>query len=407
MLRAMLSAISGLRAHQTMMDVVGHNIANVNTPGFKSSRVMFEEALSEVLGGSSQAGDDRGSINPIQLGLGARVGAIDGVFTQGASQLTGRPTDLAIQGEGFFILDAAGERLYTRAGSFNFDSVGNLVAAGGARVLGWQAVDGVIDLGSPLAAIELPLSQVIGAQATSEVDFGGNLSASLEPGDDFATTFFIFDSLGNQLEVQARFTMNAIGDWSLAVEVDGTAMTLDSTNITFDSEGNLTSADSINVSGYTPPGADPLNFDLVLGGATGIAQFAGASSAEALSNNGKAIGYLRGFAIGEDGTLTAHFSNGDTKAMARIATATFENPSGLIRMGDSAFIASLASGEANIGSPGTGDRGLMRSGTLELSNVDLALEFTNLIIAQRGFQANGRVITASDEVLADLVNLKR
>ena len=407
MLRAMLSAISGLRAHQTMMDVVGHNIANVNTPGYKTSRVVFEEALSEVIGGSSQAGDDRGAINPIQLGLGAKVGAIDGVFTQGASQLTGRSTDLAVQGEGFFVLSRAGERVYTRAGSFNFDSVGNLVAAGGSRVLGWQAQDGVIDLGSPLTAIELPLSQVIAAQATSSVEFSGNLSASLAAGESHATTFYVFDSLGNEHEVLARFTNDAPNAWTLTVEVDGNAMTLSSANVAFDTVGALTSDETISVSGWTPDGAEPLEFDLQFGGPSGIAQFAGESSAESLSHDGRAIGYLRGFAIGEDGTLTAHFSNGDTKAMARIATATFENPSGLIRMGDSAFIASLASGEANIGSPGTGDRGLMRSGTLELSNVDLALEFTNLIIAQRGFQANGRVITASDEVLADLVNLKR
>jgi flagellar hook protein FlgE len=403
----MLSAISGLRAHQTMMDVVGHNISNVNTPGFKASRVTFEEALSEVIGGSSQAGDAAGGVNPIQLGLGSRVAAIDGVFSQGASQLTGRPTDLAVQGEGFFVLDRGGERIFTRSGAFNFDDNGTLVASGGARVMGWAADNGVIDLGAPLSPIELPLSQVIGARATTSVQFGGNLSASLSVGESHATTFYIFDSIGNQHEVVARFTNEAAGSWTLSVTVDGTDMTVSDPALTFDTNGNLTSTGSIRITGLTPDGAEPLDLDLVLDGAAGIAQYAGESSAEALSNDGKAIGYLRGFAIGEDGTLTAHFSNGDTKAMAKVATATFENPSGLIRVGDSAFIASLSSGDANIGAPGTGDRGLMQSGTLELSNVDLALEFTSLIIAQRGFQANGRVITASDEVLADLVNLKR
>ncbi len=407
MLRAMLSAISGLRAHQTMMDVVGHNISNVNTPGFKSSRVTFEEALSEVIGGSSQAGEGTGGVNPIQLGLGTRVAAIDGVFSQGASQLTGRPTDLAVQGEGFFVLDRGGERIFTRSGAFNFDDNGTLVASGGGRVMGWAAAGGDIDLGAPLAPISLPLSQVIGAKATERVQFGGNLSASLQPGESHANTFYVFDSIGNQHEVVARFTNNAPGDWTLSVEVDGNAMTLDSTSVTFDTDGDLTSVGQINVSGFMPGGADPMVFDLVFDGASNFAQYAGESSAEALSHDGKAIGYLRGFAIGEDGTLTAHFSNGDTRAMARLATATFENPSGLVRVGDSAFIASLASGDANVGAPGSGDRGNMQAGTLELSNVDLALEFTSLIIAQRGFQANGRVITASDEVLADLVNLKR
>jgi flagellar hook protein FlgE len=403
----MLSAISGLRAHQTMMDVVGHNISNVNTPGFKSSRVTFEEALSEVIGGSSQANDATGGTNPIQLGLGTRVAAIDGVFSQGASQLTGRPTDLAVQGEGFFVLDRGGERVYTRAGAFNFDDTGTLVASGGARVMGWTSQAGVIDTGAPLAPVRLPLSQVIGAQATTTVEFGGNLSASIETGDDYATTFYIYDSIGNQHEVVARFTKNGAGDWTLGIEVDGNTMALSDSNVTFDTEGNLTSAGTVSVSGYTPAGADPMVFDMVFDGTSNFAQYAGESSAEALNHDGKAIGYLRGFAIGEDGTLTAHFSNGDTEAMAKIATATFENPTGLVRVGDSAFIASLASGDANVGEPGTGDRGSMQAGTLELSNVDLAQEFTSLIIAQRGFQANGRVITASDEVLADLVNLKR
>jgi flagellar hook protein FlgE len=182
---------------------------------------------------------------------------------------------------------------------------------------------------------------------------------------------------------------------------------LSASALTFDSSGALTSAGTIAVSGYTPPGAAPISFDVVLDGSSPLVQFGGAPSAESMDQDGNAIGFLTDFSIASNGTISGQFSNGETKVLAMIATATFNNPSGLIRAGETRFEASVNSGQPLIGEPGNGNRGMLASGALEMSNVDLAQEFTNLIIAQRGFQANSRVITASDEVLADLVNLKR
>jgi flagellar hook protein FlgE len=391
-----------------MMDVVGHNISNVNTPGFKSSRITFEEALAQTLGPAAPAGSGRGGVNPLQLGLGARVSSIEGVFTQGAALITGRATDIAIQGDGFFTLDLAGQRLYTRAGAFSFDEEGTMVAPNGATVQGWQAdASGVIDNQLPVGQITLPLSQVIEAVDTDLVSIGGNLSAALGVGETYQTTTVIYDSIGNTHNLLVRFENTAAGAFDVDVEIDGAAVTTSPTGITFDTAGQLSSTSTIAVTGPTPGGADPISFDIELGGLGGMVQFGGASTAEVTDRDGMAEGVLRGFIIDEKGRITAQFSNGETDILAQIATATFENPDGLVRTGDTAFIESLASGGPDLGAPGEAVRGLLSAGALESSNVDLGQEFTNLIIAQRGFQANGRVITTSDEMLSELVNLKR
>ena len=408
MMRSMFSGVSGLRSHQTMMDVVGHNIANVNTAGFKTSQVTFQEALAQTLGGPSGAGVGRGGTNPIQMGLGTRVASTDGVFTQGATQVTGRPTDLALQGDGYFILESQGERVYTRAGSFRFDEIGNLVAPGGLMVLGWMADSvGNVDSQVAIAPINLPLTQVIEPNLTTEVSVGGNLSSDLQAGEVHRTSINIIDSLGSTHELLVEFENTGSNAWDVRAQVAGNAMTLSTSSITFNPDGSLNGSGAITVSGYTPPGADPLNFTLDIGGTNGVVQYGGASTAEATDQNGNQIGFLRDFAIAEDGSVTGVFSNGEAKKLAQIATSTFNNPSGLVRVGNSHFSASVNSGQALIGLPGSGGRGAVTAGALEMSNVDLAQEFTNLIIAQRGFQANSRIITASDEILADLVNIKR
>lgn len=408
MMRSMFAGISGLRSHQTMMDVVGNNIANVNTAGFKSSVVTFQETLAQTIQGSGSPTANIGGTNPLQIGLGARIGAISGVFSQGASQVTGRTTDLAIQGDGFFILDTAGARTYTRAGNFNFDGAGNMVAAGGGRVVGWVAdAVGNVDFSKPATPIQLPLAQVIDPVVTSRVQLGGNLPAGIAIGQSSVTTIDIFDSLGNSHEMVVTFTKNAANDWTLSASIDGSAATLSSTAVTFNGAGQLTSAPSVNVSGITPPGASPLSFDIDFGTNTPLVQFGGLASATAFDQDGNAVGFLRDFSVGPDGTIAGQFSNGSTKILGVLGTASFVNPAGLLRAGESQFEESINSGEPLVGSPGSGNRGLLAAGQLEMSNVDLAQEFTNMIIAQRGFQANSRIITASDEILADLVNMKR
>jgi flagellar hook protein FlgE len=404
----MFAGVSGLRSHQTMMDVVGNNIANVNTAGYKSAQVTFEETLAQTLQGPAGAGVSRGGTNPLQIGLGVKVASIDGVFTQGATQVTGRPTDLAISRDGFFMLELDGERVYTRAGSFRWDESGNLVAPGGYLVQGWTADDqGNIATQTAVSQINLPLSQVIEPVETSVVDVGGNLSADFLVGDSHTTSIVTYDSLGESHELLLSFTKTGANTWDVSAEMDGNALTLSTTTAVFDTNGNLTSPSTISLSGYTPPGADPIAVDIDLAGSAPIVQFGGGSTAESFDQDGNAIGFLSNFSIAENGTISGQFSNGETKVLAMVATATFNNPSGLIRNGKTHFQASTNSGAPLIGEPGSGNRGLVAGGALEMSNVDLAQEFTNLIIAQRGFQANSRVITASDEVLSDLVNLKR
>lgn len=408
MMRSMFAGVSGLRSHQTMMDVVGNNIANVNTAGYKSAQVTFEETLAQTLQGPAGAGTSRGGTNPLQIGLGVKVASIDGVFTQGATQVTGRPTDLAISGDGFFMLELEGERVYTRAGSFRWDESGNLVAPGGYLVQGWTADDqGNIATQTAVSQINLPLSQVIEPVETSVVDIGGNLSADFLVGDIHTTSIVTYDSLGESHELLISFTKASANNWDVTAEMDGNALALSSTTAVFDTNGNLTSPSTISLSGYTPPGADPIAVDIDLAGSAPIVQFGGGSTAESFDQDGNAIGLLSNFSIAENGRISGQFSNGETKVLAMVATATFNNPSGLIRNGKTHFQSSTNSGAALIGEPGSGNRGLVAGGALEMSNVDLAQEFTNLIIAQRGFQANSRVITASDEVLSDLVNLKR
>jgi flagellar hook protein FlgE len=408
MMRSMFAGVSGLRSHQTMMDVVGNNIANVNTAGFKSAQVTFEEALAQTLQGPAGAGLTSGGTNPLQIGLGVKVSSIDGVFTQGATQVTGRPTDLAISGDGFFMLELDGKRVYTRAGAFRWDESGNLVAPGGYLVQGWMAdAQGNLATQTAVGKINLPLSQVIEPVETSEINLGGNLTVDAAVGDVHTTSIVVYDSLGEAHEVIVDFTKTAANAWDVAATMDGNALTLSTTSITFNTDGTLTSSGTISMSGYTPPGAEPIAIDLRLDGSAPLVQFGGPGTAESYDQDGNAIGFLTNFSIAENGTISGQFSNGETKVLAMIATATFNNPSGLIRDGETFFLASTNSGEPIVGEPGTGNRGLMAGGALEMSNVDLAQEFTNLIIAQRGFQANSRVITASDEILSDLVNLKR
>jgi flagellar hook protein FlgE len=408
MMRSMFSGISGLRSHQTMMDIVGNNISNVNTAGYKASVVTFQEALTQTLQGPGTATDTQGGSNPLQIGLGTRIASIDGVFTQGASQVTGRNTDLAIQGEGFFVLDNAGSRAYTRAGNFNFDSAGNLTAPGGARVMGWLAdTTGAVDYSRPLQPIQLPLTQVIDPIVTGTVSLGGNLPADAAVGEEVVTTISVYDSIGNAHELVVTFIKASANTWTAAAEVNGSAATLSSTSVTFNTAGALTSASPITLTGITPAGAAPLNIDIDFATDTPLVQFGGSPSMAAFAQDGNAIGFMRSFVISNDGTIVGQFSNGWTKTLGNIATASFTNPAGLVRTGESRFQESINSGEPLVGVPGSGNRGLLSAGTLEMSNVDLAAEFTNMIIAQRGFQANSRIITASDEILSDLVNMKR
>jgi flagellar hook protein FlgE len=394
MLRSLFSSISGMRANQTMMDVVGNNIANVNTIGYKSSSAMFEDTLSQMLQGASAPTPTAGGSNPAQVGLGVRLAAITTSFTQGAAESTGRSTDLMLQGDGFFIMQEGGQQVYTRNGSFGFDAAGHLVNADGGLVQGWGALNGNVDTKGPLSNITLPLGTTVPPISTTTASYTGNLPSDAANGSVRTAKLDVYDAQGNARSLAATYT-----------KVDATHW-----NVSLDDGVNAPVTGTLDFGG-TPTGTQPSGLTVNYGGVAvnlgGVTGYATMDTIAANTQNGQAAGTLQAFAIGQDGSLSGVFSNGVKEVLAQIAVATFNNPDGLTKNGDSTYAGTINSGLAQIGTAGTGSRGLMSSGVLEMSNVDLAQEFSNLIIAQRGFQANSRVITASDEILQDLVNMKQ
>jgi flagellar hook protein FlgE len=395
MLRSLFAGISGLRSHQTMMDVTGNNIANVNTAGFKSSQTVFQDTLSQLMQGAGAPQGGAGGTNPAQVGLGVRVGGIFTNFTQGSNQSTGRSTDLMIQGDGFFVVRKDGQDLYTRAGAFNFDDLGQLVTPDGGKVMGWGAVNGAINTNASAAPLVLPVGTMLPPTATTKIKIGGNLSGDSAVGTAITTSMTTYDAQGNAIPVKTTFTKVSATTWNVAI-VDGTGPTAPANQtLTFAANGSTPSP-------ATMTSAGGLVIDL-----STTTNYAGVATAQALNQDGTAVGSLQAFSISPDGTLVGTFSNGLRQDLGRIAMASFNNAPGLEKVGNTAFRATVNSGVAQLGTAGAGGRGTLVGSTLEMSNVDLAQEFTNLIVAQRGFQANSKVITASDEILQDLVNLKR
>src|SRR5437764_3861481 len=422
MLRSMFSGVSGLRSHQTMMDVIGNNIANVNTVGYKSASVVFQDLLSQTIRGAGVpdgAADGAGGTNPAQVGLGVTIAGISNNFTQGASQLTGRSTDLSIQGDGFFVVRNGGQQLFTRAGSLNFDALGRLVTADGSVLQGWAAdASGTINANAAVGDLSMPLGQSTAPQVTANVRLGGNLPADAAVGTSIVTSLTVYDVQGSPIDTTFTFAKTAADTWTVTATMpDQTTqapVTVGTTTVNWDATATppaFNPAPALTLTPTAPTGAWGANTIAIdfgaSGDATALRQFAGQSSVAALSQDGSALGTLQSFSIGQDGIVTGVFSNGRTRAIGQIALAAFSNASGLEKTGSSLYRASVNSGLPQIGQAGSGGRGTLSGSTLEMSNVDLAQEFTNLIIAQRGFQANSRVITASDELLQDLVNLKR
>src|SRR5450830_386309 len=399
MLRSLFSGISGLRSHQTMLDVTGNNIANVNTTGFKSSQTQFQDALSQVVQNASGAQAGTGGTNPAQVGLGVRVAGVTTNFTQGASQLTGRSTDMMIQGDGFFVVRKGADTFYTRAGGFDFDATGQMVLPGeGALVQGWAAVNGVIDTNSPLTDLRVPAGTLMGAVATTKATYEGNLQSDAANGSVIERAITAYDSTGVERQISMTLTKTATG-WTMSAS-DGTATypaaPATSIPLTFTAAGALDPAASgLTGTGNFALGAVTVDMSKVTG-------FAGVQTIAASTQDGHSAGTLQAFSLGADGTITGSFSNGLKQAIGRIALANFTNPAGLEKAGGSLFRTTVNSGNAQVGAAGTGGRGGLAGGALEMSNVDLSSEFTNLIIAQRGFQANSRVITTSDELLQEL-----
>ncbi|HBS59467.1 MAG TPA: flagellar hook-basal body protein [Firmicutes bacterium] len=406
MMRSMFSGVSGLRNHQTRMDVIGNNIANVNTIGFKGSRVNFQDILSQNLQGAAAPQGNRGGTNPMQVGLGMSVASIDTIFTDGSTQTTGKQTDLALQGQGFFIVNDGATSYYTRAGNFDFDTSGNYIVPGtGLKVQGWMGVNGVVNTTGPVGDIRIPVGISMPATATTTVDFTKNLNAGAAVGTAFQNSVTVYDSLGTGHMIDVTFTKTAANTWSWQASSGDTSITagLPATGtVSFNTSG-----------GYTGMTGGPLNLT-VTGAAgmtvavnlSGISQYTSESTITGTSN-GNASGTLETVTLDTSGVITGRFSNGLSRSLAQVALATFNNAGGLLKAANNCYAASNNSGVAQVGTANSGGRGSISPGSLEMSNVDLSQQFTDMIVTQRGFQANSKIITTSDEMLQDLVNLKR
>ena len=462
MMRSMFSGVSGLRVHQTKMDVIGNNIANVNTTGFKSARVTFNEIFSQTLQGGSAAneGTGRGGRNPMQVGLGVNVASIDNLMTQGAAQRTDNPFDLMIEDDGFFVVQDASGIKFTRDGSFRVDEQGNLINSQGMRVCGWNPnEDGTEIQKAPVKPLSIYSGDSASAppKATSDIRWEGNLSTS----DDEAIIMMnFFDSLGNEYSVPIKATRDKGTDenantWNLEIQtttvnddeeneekvekvvigfngksytVGGGTFTLGTakdkyTSLEFDTKGKLKAPTNpitlasnngklelIPMDGQSTDIAieiDNINMNIDVSGITQYNQKTTVQSyrgsADGGSGAGQAPGELNGVNIGTDGIITGRYTNGDTKVLGQIAVAKFRNPAGLQKVGNNLFDSTPNSGDFDM----IGTDPVLNAGVLEMSNVDLSREFTEMITTQRGFQANSRVITSSDEMLQELVNLKR
>ncbi|MCL6588484.1 MAG: flagellar hook protein FlgE [Firmicutes bacterium] len=535
MMRSMYSGVAGLRNHQIRMDAIGNNIANVNTYGYKSSRVSFQDALNQTLRGASAPSPDgsRGGINALQIGLGMNVACIDILQTQGSLQNTGKITDCAIQGDGFFILTDGQREWYTRAGNFQMERDGRLVCpSNGLLVRGWMADSvGNINTNASPTEIQLPVGQIIAPLATTEMELSGLLHPAIngdlsytalncvepisgancsvqititptgfntyswtlttnpavatiangtgtitidpvtnlvtavtnpggpptidlladalppetvtipvigaanggtftiggaftpataqgafDPVQPLVTSTTVYDSLGVDHVVTTTITKIATNSWSWSSSNElGTVV--GNGVLSFDNNGKLIGATTVLSSPdwitWTPVGANTLR---IVPDFSGIRQDAEAplrevnvSPTEIISpyQNGYAAGHLQGFNIDKLGVIVGVFSNGINQNLGQLALANFNNPGGLIRSGDTLFEESNNSGPAMIGRAGNSGRGLVTPGAIEMSNVDLSAEFTDMITTERGFQANSRIITTSDEMLQELVNLKR
>jgi len=431
----MYSVISGLRNHQTKMDVIGNNIANVNTYGFKKGRVVFKDTLYQTMSTGSAPQNGRGGTNQMAVGLGMKLGSIDTICTPSPSQTTGKNTDLCINGNGFFMVQNGEDVFYTRSGAFDFDVQGNFYSVGnGALVLGWVADPNnnwVIDKNAAHGPISIGRLSTLSPIASTQMTFTGNLNFSTALSDltpvppvinePVITSKDIIDSRGETHTVSFRFIKIDVDDaaktttWQYKISYNDTdfddAVADDPEGtLEFDSSGKLigingtAATDPINLPITLTNGADDISLDIDF---SAITEHKGESTAWAEYVDGYPAGELTSVSIDANGVIKGTYSNEITRDLAQIALATFQNPAGLTNKGESLYQSSSNSGDAKVGIPGEGDGGALIPGSLEMSNVDLSEEFVDMITTQRGFQANSRIITASDEMLQELVNLTR
>jgi flagellar hook protein FlgE len=414
------AGLSGLNANSQALSVIGNNLANINTVGFKSSRVNFSDLVSQSVGAASE--------DPAQVGLGVGLGSISPIFKQGAIESTNEATNVAIQGNGFFVLNGANGRSYTRAGAFTFDSSGNLVSPDGQFVQGFTGIDpttGDIDTTGAPQNITVAPGQLRPATPTTKFSATTNLDASDATGGTWATPVQIYDTLGTPHVMTLSFDKTGTNSWKYTLTAPGDDVTggtagtpfqIGTGTLTFGSDGKLSQVDGAapaDVTFTTPTwkdgaAASTLKWAVLdANSAPTLSSFSSPSATSSVDQNGSAAGQVKNISINSDGQIMASFGAGQTVAVGQLALANFNNPQGLVKLGGNAFGESQAAGLPNIGVAGTGGRGTLTGGALEQSNVDIATEFTQMILAQRGYQANAKTITVSDQILMETLNLKQ
>ena len=413
------AGLSGLNANATALSVIGNNLANINTVGFKSSTVAFMDLVSQTLGGSG--------LNPMQVGLGVVASSVSPVFSQGAIENTREATNVAIQGGGFFVIRGSAGTAYTRAGNFSFDSAGRLITPDGQFVQGYMttAATGAVVTTAQPTDILLPPGVLRAPRATTSFTTLSNLDAGAAVGATFSSSVQIIDSLGANHVVTLNYTKTGAGAWTYTATVPGAEATggtagtpfqIGTGALTFNATGALATvggAAPADVTLTTPTwtngaGVSTLVWDLVdTANVATLTGFAAPSATSSITQNGAVAGMIDSISIGLDGTIVATFGGGQQVNLGQLALASFNNPKGLSKLGSNRFGESQAAGLPNVGVAGTGGRGTLIGSAVEQSNVDIAVEFTQMILAQRGYQANARTITVSDEVLLETLGLKR
>ena len=404
-------ALSGLQANSVALNTIGNNLANLNTTAYKGQTTSFEDLFYQQIGQS-------GSGDAIQVGAGTKVSGTSTDFTEGTilPDSNANSSDMALAGNGFFVVNQSGVQSLTRAGNFQLSSNGDLITQDGQQVMGYAAVNGVVNQNSSLTPITIPVGVNEGAQATQNISVTANLNSGATVGTAFSSPVQVYDSLGQSHQVAVNYTKTGTNTWSYSVNLPAGDATGTPTNnigsLTFDSSGRLASpATSPNITfpGLTD-GASDLNFNWTLNDSSGnptISQLASASTNTANSQDGFTSGVYQNFTADANGVITAHFTNSRTSTIGQIAVATVANTAGLTASGSNNFTATAASGAASIGVAGAGGRGTLDDGALEQSNVNISTEFSNLIVAQRAFEANSKTVTTFDTVSQDVLSMIR
>ncbi|MGB8098430.1 MAG: flagellar hook protein FlgE [Terracidiphilus sp.] len=416
--------LTGLDADSTAMNTIANNLANMNTTGFKAQTVNFADLFYQQIGES-------GSGDPLQVGAGTQVASTSTDFSNGTPTSTGVDTDVALQGNGFFVVSNGTSQYLTNAGDFSIAANGNLITADGLNVMGYPAVNGVVNTNAPLVPINIPQSAILPPQATTSFSMTANLN-SAGANQTFPATETIYDSLGQAHTATITYTQTGVNTWSYSVALPaadfaaGVSVPVTGT-MTFDANGNLATVTPTGAAGPETVGtaagdvssipvaftgladqARNLNMNWNLLGTAGtptISQVAAQSAVSASNQNGFASGQYQSFTIGSDGTVTVSYSSGPPLNVGQIALGTVANLQGLQDVGNGDYATTLSSGNAVIGTSGTSGLGTLQNGALENSNVNISQEFSDLIIAQRAFEANSKTVTTFDTITQETIQM--